>query len=315
MDLRKKRILVTGGGGFLGRHVANRLRNSGCDQILCPRRSEFNLVREADVARLVNSYRPQVVLHLAAAVGGIGAHVRNAGAFVYENVMMGCQLMEMCRRVDTEKFLIAGTICAYPKLTPVPFKEDDLWNGYPAETTAPYGLAKKILIVQSEAYCRQYGFRSVNVLLVNLYGPGDHFDVENGHVIPSLIRRFVDACTRGDQTVTVWGTGKATREFLYVDDAAEAIQRAAERIDTPAPINIGSGEETSIADLAQLIAFKTGFRGAILFDAKRPDGQPRRCLDVSRAKRLLDFRASTSLSDGLDRTIRWYQASRTQTAA
>jgi GDP-L-fucose synthase len=310
MDLRKKRILITGGGGFLGQHFIKRLHASACEQVFAPRRSEFDLVREADVCRLVNSYRPEVVVHLAAAVGGIAAHTRNPGAFVYENVMMGCQLMEMCRRGGTEKFLTAGTICAYPKFTKVPFSEEDLWNGYPAEITAPYGLAKKMLIVQSESYFRQYGFCSINVLLANLYGPGDHFEIQNGHVIPALICRFIDACERDEATVTVWGTGKATREFLFVDDAALAIKRAVERLETPAPVNIGSGQEVAIVDLARLIAFKTGFRGTIRFDASMPDGQPRRCVDVSRAKHLLDFQASTSLPEGLDRTISWYRAHR-----
>ena len=314
MELREKRILITGGGGFLGRHVVTRLQTLGCHQVLSPRRVEFDLTREADVRRLVNAYRPEVVIHLAAAVGGIGRHLKSAGAFVYENMVMGCQLMEACRRVGTEKFLTAGTICAYPKITPVPFKEENLWDGYPAEATAPYGLAKKMLIVQAEAYYQQYGFKAVNLLLANLYGPGDHFDTENGHVIPSLIRRFVEAVERGCRSVAIWGTGTATREFLYAEDAAVAITRAAERLDTPAPINIGTGQETAIVDLARLIALKTGFHGTIQFDASKPDGQPRRCLDVSRAKRLLHFRPATNLSEGLDRTIAWYHSPLRQAA-
>ena len=309
MELCKKRILVTGGGGFLGRHVIARLRAIGCQQVLSPRRLQFDLTREVEIHRLVNAYRPHVVIHLAAAVGGIGRHLKCAGEFVYQNVVMGCQLIEACRRVRAEKFLTAGTICAYPKVTPVPFNEDDLWNGYPAEVTAPYGLAKKILIVQSEAYYQQYGFKAINLLLANLYGPGDHFDTENGHVIPSLIRRFVEAAQHGSETVTVWGSGTATREFLYAEDAAVAISRAAEHLETPAPINIGTGKETTIADLARMIAVKTDFRGSIRFDASRPDGQPRRCLDISRAKRLLSFQATTSLSEGLNRTIAWYRSS------
>jgi GDP-L-fucose synthase len=309
MDLRGKRIVVTGGAGFLGRFVVNRLRDAGCSDIFIPRRKEFDLTREADVERLLQVRRPEVIIHLAAVVGGIGANRHNPGTFLYHNLIMGTQLIEHARRAGVTKFLAVGTICSYPKLTPVPFQEENLWNGYPEETNAPYGLAKKMLIVQLQAYRQQFGFNGANVLLVNLYGPGDNFDLESSHVIPALIRKCIEARETG-APLTVWGTGRATREFLYVEDAARAIALAAERLDTPEPVNIGSGQEIAIADLVELIARKTGFTGEIRFDGDKPDGQPRRCLDVMRAKRLLGFEATTSLAEGLDRTIAWYLASR-----
>src|SRR5579871_1818040 len=287
MDLRGKKIVVTGGSGFLGRHVVAELRRKGCVEVFVPRSAAYDLTREADVTRLLAEHRPEVVLHLAALVGGIGANRENPGSFLYANLMMGAQLIEQSRRAGVKKFLQVGTICSYPKFTPVPFKESELWNGYPEETNAPYGLAKKLLIVQLQSYRQQYGFNGVNVLPVNLYGPGDNFDLKSSHVIPALIRKCMEAKERGDKTLTVWGTGTPTREFLYVEDAAEAIVRAAEALETSDPVNIGSGQEISIADLVALVAGKVGFRGEIRFDPTKPDGQPRRCLDVTTARRLL----------------------------
>jgi GDP-L-fucose synthase len=310
MDLTRKRILVTGGNGFLGRHLLRRLRGAGCERLIAPRASECDLTRDADVRRLMERERPEVVVHLAAVVGGIGANRRQPGTFFYKNLMMGVQLVEAAREYGVEKFLAVGTICSYPKFTPVPFKEEHLWDGYPEETNAPYGLAKKMLLVQLQAYRQQYGFNGANVLLVNLYGPGDNFDLETSHVIPALIRKCVEARQRGDAVLPVWGTGRPTREFLYVEDAARGLHLALERLETSDPVNIGSGQEISIADLAGLIARKTGFQGKLAFDPNQPDGQPRRCLDVRRAKELLGFEATTSLSDGLDRTIAWYEEQR-----
>ena len=310
MDLTHKRILVTGGNGFLGRHLLRRLRGAGCERLIAPPSSECDLTREADVRRLMERERPEVVVHLAAVVGGIGANRRQPGSFFYKNLTMGVHLVEAAREQGVEKFLAVGTICSYPKFTPVPFKEESLWDGYPEETNAPYGLAKKMLLVQLQAYRQQYGFNGANVLLVNLYGPGDNFDLETSHVIPALVRKCVEARQRGDAVLPVWGTGRPTREFLYVEDAARGLHLALERLETSEPINIGSGQEISIADLAGLIARKTGFAGQLKFDPNQPDGQPRRCLDVRRAKELLGFEATTSLSDGLDRTIAWYEEQR-----
>ncbi len=314
MDLRNKTILVTGGAGFLGRHLVARLQQHGCTRLIVPRSRDYDLTHEHAIRHLLAEHRPQVILHLAAQVGGIGANRRNPGSFLYNNLIMGTQLIELSRRAGVEKLIAIGTVCCYPKFTPVPFREDDLWNGYPEETNAPYGLAKKLLMVQLQAYRQQYGFNGINLLVVNLYGPGDNFDLENSHVIPALIRKFVEARDQGLKSVTLWGTGKASREFLYVEDAARAIQLAAEQLEISDPINIGSGREVPIAQLAAMIARKTGFTGEIHYDASKPDGQPRRCLDVTRAKELLGFEASTSLSDGLDRTIAWYETARRHVA-
>ncbi len=310
MDLRQHRILITGGTGFLGRHVVARLRHIGARDLIIPRSAEYDLTRETDIVRLLHKERPEVVLHLAARVGGIGANRKYPGTFLYQNLIMGTQLIEYSRRLGVKKFVMVGTICSYPKFTPVPFRETDLWNGYPEETNAPYGLAKKILLAQLQAYKQEFGFNGVNVLLVNLYGPGDNFDLETSHVIPALIRKCIEAQERGERILHVWGTGRPTREFLYVEDAAEALVTAAEVLETPEPVNIGSGQEISIADLAHLIARKTGFTGEIRFDPNMPDGQPRRCLDVSRAREWLGFTAKTPLEVGLDKTIAWYRAAR-----
>jgi GDP-L-fucose synthase len=308
MDIRNKRVMVTGGAGFLGRHVVAQLRRTGCQQIIIPRSQEYDLTRETDIYRLLHKERPHVIMHLAAKVGGIGANRKYPGTFLYQNLIMGAQLIEASRRLGVEKFVMVGTICSYPKFTPVPFRESDLWNGYPEETNAPYGLAKKMLLVQLQAYKQEFGFNGVNVLLVNLYGPGDNFDLESSHVIPALIRKCIEAQERGEKVLHVWGTGQPTREFLYVEDAAEALVQAAEVLETPEPVNIGSGQEISIADLARLIARKTGFTGEIRFDPSMPDGQPRRCLDVTRARQWLGFTAKTSLEEGLEKTIAWYRA-------
>jgi GDP-L-fucose synthase len=311
LDLRAKRILLTGGGGFLGRKIASRLQAIGCHEIHAPRRAECDLTVAGAVRELLRSVRPQVVLHLAAQVGGIEANRRQPGTFFYSNLIMGANLIEGCRQLGgVEKFLLAGTICCYPKFAPVPFREADLWNGYPEETNAPYGIAKKALIVQLQAYRQEFGFPGVSVLPVNLYGPGDNFDLTTSHVIPALIRKFVEAQEHGSPEVVIWGTGRATREFLYVEDAARAICLAAERLESPEPVNIGTGQEIAIADLAALVAKKVGYQGRLTFDPTKPDGQPRRQLDVSRARELFGFTAETSFESGLDQTIRWYRAQR-----
>lgn len=315
MELQNKRVLVTGGSGFLGSHVVARLRQIGCRQIIAPRSAEYDLTREPDVLRLLNKERPQVVLHLAAKVGGIGANRKYPGTFLYQNLIMGTHLIEASRLHGVEKFVMVGTICSYPKFTPVPFKEEDIWNGYPEETNAPYGLAKKMLLAQLQAYKQEFGFNGANVMLVNLYGPKDNFDLESSHVIPALIRKCIEAKERGDRVLPVWGTGRPTREFLYVEDAAEALVKAAEVLDTPDPVNVGSGKEIAIGELARLIADKTGFKGELKFDPNMPDGQPRRCLDVTRAKQLLGFEAKTTLAVGLEKTINWYLAARKSVAA
>jgi GDP-L-fucose synthase len=308
--LQAKRISVTGGGGFLGQRVVALLGERGCADVQVVRKRDYDLVKSSDVERLYRDARPQVVIHLAAVVGGIGANRENPGRFFYENLMMGAQLIEGARLNEVEKFVQIGTICAYPKFTPVPFKEQDLWDGYPEETNAPYGIAKKALLVQAQAYRDQYGLNSIYLLPVNLYGPEDNFDPHTSHVIPALIKKFVDACERGAESVEVWGTGAATREFLYVDDAAEGIVLATERYDGREPVNLGAGREISIRELAELIARETGFGGRIVWDTSKPDGQPRRALDVKRAAELFGFRAHTDFLDGLRRTIEWYRTAR-----
>jgi GDP-L-fucose synthase len=305
---------VTGGGGFLGRVVVDSLRARGCSEVFVVRKRDYDLVKGAEVERLYAEARPDVVVHLAAVVGGIGANRENPGRYFYENLMMGVQLIEGARLNKVEKFLQVGTICAYPKFTPVPFKEDDLWNGYPEETNAPYGIAKKALLVQCQAYRDQYGMNAIYLLPVNLYGPADNFDPQTSHVIPALIKKFVDARARGESRVEVWGTGAATREFLYVDDAADGIVLAAEHYDGRDPVNLGSGEEMSIRELASLIAAETGFDGEIVWDASKPDGQPRRALDVTRAAELFGFRARVGFAEGLRRTVEWYRATRAAAA-
>jgi len=309
-DLRGARVLVTGGAGFLGRHVVERLRAHGADEVIVPRRAECDLTLETSVERLYRETRPSVVVHLAAVVGGIGANRANPGRFVYDNLTMGVLLMEHARRAGVEKFVGVGTICSYPKDTPVPFREEDLWNGYPEETNAPYGLAKKMLLVQGQAYRAQYGFNAIHLLPVNLYGPGDNFDPESSHVIPALIRKCVQAVEDRAPAIECWGDGSPTREFLYVDDCAEAIVLATERFDGPEPVNVGTGREISIKELAELIAALTGFAGTLRWDASRPNGQPRRCLDTTRAERLFGFRARTDFVAGLTRTIEWYRSHR-----
>jgi GDP-L-fucose synthase len=315
MEWGKKKVVVTGGSGFLGQHLVARLRQSGCTHLCVPRSAQYDLTREHDVRRLLVQQRPDVVIHLAAVVGGIEANRLNPGTFAYKNLLMGAHLIEVSREVGIEKFVMVGTICSYPKFTPVPFKESDLWNGYPEETNAPYGLAKKMVMVQLQAYHQQYGFKGISLLPVNLYGPGDNFDLTTSHVIPALIRKCVEARERGDRVLPVWGTGTPTREFLYVEDCARAIQLATESETLSVdPVNVGSGQEISIADLVRVVAARTGFQGEIRFDASKPDGQPRRCLDVTRAKELFGFEARTTLSEGLDRTIAWYEATRRQRA-
>src|SRR5215831_19571373 len=309
MDLSTKRVLVTGGSGFLGRHVVCAFERHGCRDVVVVRKAQCDLTREADVERMYAVLRPQVVVHLAAIVGGIGANRESPGRFFYENVMMGALVMEQARLAGVEKFVGVGTICAYPKLAPVPFHERDLWNGYPEETNAPYGIAKKMLLVQGQAYRQQYGFCAIHLLPVNLYGPHDNFDPASSHVIPALIRKFLEAKAAGAGEVVCWGTGNATREFLYVEDCAEAIVRATERYDSPEPVNIGAGFEISIRDLAELIAELTGFSGRLVFDRTKPDGQPRRSLDVTRARHAFGFQATTDFRDGLRRTIDWYRES------
>ncbi len=303
-----KGVLVTGGSGFLGSFVVEKLKGRGCKDIFAPRSKDYDLVQMEAVKRLYQDTKPDIVIHLAANVGGIGANRANPGKFFYENLMMGVQMMEVGRQVGIEKFVALGTVCAYPKFTPVPFKEENLWNSYPEETNAPYGLAKKMLLVQSQAYRQQYGFNAIYLLPVNLYGPRDNFDPESSHVIPALIKKCVDAITNNDQQITVWGTGKPTREFLYVEDAAEGILLATERYNKPDPVNLGAGFEISIKDLVELIAKLTGFKGEIIWDTTKPDGQPRRMLDTSRAEKEFGFKAKTSFEEGLKKTIEWYKS-------
>jgi GDP-L-fucose synthase len=308
MDLSGKRILVTGGCGFLGGHVVDRLRSLGCGRIIVPAIEEWDLTQAGVIDRLFTQERPEVMIHLAAAVGGIGANRRNPGFFFYVNAIMGIQLIEAARRYGTEKVVVLGTICAYPRITPVPFREEDLWNGYPEEVTAPYGIAKKAILVQCQTYREQYGMNAIFLLPTNLYGPRDHFDLENSHVVPAIVRKFLEAKERGDGEVVLWGDGSATREFLYVEDAADGILRATERYNKPEPVNLGTGVETPIRELAEKVKEVTAFKGRIVWDASQPNGQPRRRLDVSRAEREFGFRASTPLVEGLRRTVEWYLA-------
>ncbi|HZS05887.1 MAG TPA: GDP-L-fucose synthase [Blastocatellia bacterium] len=302
-----KRIVVTGGAGFLGSYVVGKLRARGCENIFVPRQSDYDLVRIEAVRRLYDDARPDLVIHLAAIVGGIGANRQNPGRYFYDNLMMGVQLIEEARLRGVKKFVATGTICAYPKFTPVPFREDDLWNGYPEETNAPYGMAKKMMLVQSQAYRDQYGFNSIFLLPVNLYGPRDNFDLESSHVIPALIRKCVEAVRAGADEIVCWGTGQATREFLHADDCAEGILLAAERYDKSDPVNLGAGFEISIKDLTEKICELTGFGGRIVWDSSKPDGQPRRCLDTGRAEREFGFRAKVGFEEGLRQTIEWYK--------
>ena len=302
-----KRVLLTGGAGFLGSHLVERLEESGCERIFVPRSKDYNLVEMEVVKRVYQDSRPDVVIHLAARVGGIGANRANPGRFFYDNLIMGVQMIEQGRQFGVEKFVALGTVCAYPKFTPVPFQEEDLWNGYPEETNAPYGLAKKMLLVQSQAYRQQYGFNSIFLLLVNLYGPRDSFDPQSSHVIPALIKKCFDAIGNKEDEIMVWGDGTPTREFLYVEDAAKAILLASERYNKSEPVNIGAGFEISIKDLVRLIARLSGFQGRIIWDKTKPNGQPRRRLNTAKAEKEFGFKARTSFQEGLKKTIEWYR--------
>ncbi len=304
-----QRVILTGGAGFLGSRIVEKLRDRGCGPIDVPRQAKRDLRVEANVEALYREVRPSLVIHAAGNVGGIGANRMQPATFFYDNLMMGALLMEHARRAGVEKFVVVGTICSYPKHTPVPFREDLLWDGYPEETNAPYGIAKKALLVQAQAYRQQHGFNAIYLLPVNLYGPGDNFDPERSHVIPALIRKCVEAQDAGESSITCWGDGSPTREFLYVDDCAEAIVMASEQYDGEDPVNIGTGREISIKELAELIVRLTGFEGEIRWDTSKPNGQPRRCLDTRRAKERFGFGADTSFEEGLERTIRWYRES------
>jgi GDP-L-fucose synthase len=305
-----KKVVVTGGAGFLGSFVVKKLRDRGCRHVFVPRSADYDLRDRDAILRIYREVRPQLVFHLAAVVGGIGANRANPGKFFYDNAVMGLQLMEYARQLDVKKFVSVGTVCAYPKFTPVPFKEDNLWNGYPEETNAPYGLAKKMLLVQAQAYRAQYGFNAIYLLPVNLYGPGDNFDLETSHVIPAIIRKCIEAREAGDRQVVLWGDGSPTREFLYVEDAAEALLLAGEHYNGDQPVNLGSGEEIAVRDLAILIAEQVGFTGEIVWDTTKPNGQPRRRLDISRAAKLFNFRAIYPLQHGIAKTVAWYEADR-----
>lgn len=306
MNLKEKRIVVTGGSGFLGQHVVNNLKKRGCKDIFIPRSKDYDLRNEIDIKNMLENYYPDIIIHLAAVVGGIGANKKNPGKFFYDNLIMGTQLIEQSRLYEVEKFVAIGTICSYPKFAPVPFMESDIWDGYPEETNAPYGLAKKMMLVQSEAYREQYGFNSIFLLPVNLYGPSDNFDLETSHVIPAIIRKCIDAINNGDKSITLWGTGNVTREFIFVADAAEGIVLSTEKYDESNPVNIGSGIEITIKELANTIKQLTGFNGEIIWDHSKPDGQPRRKLDTQLAESKFGFVAQTDLITGLKETIKWY---------
>ena len=314
LDLTKKRIVVTGGGGFLGSFVVDSLKARGCESVFVPRKRDYDLTRMDGIEKMFADAQPEVIFHLAAVVGGIGANRINPGSFFYENAIMGIQLIEAARMHKVEKTLIAGSICAYPKFTPVPFKEEDLWNGYPEETNAPYGVAKKALLVQSQAYRQQYGLNSIFVMPVNLYGPRDNFDLQSSHVIPALIRKALEAKEAGLDELVGWGDGSPTREFLYVEDAAEGLITAAASYDGEEPVNLGSGYEISIKDLREMVARLSGFEGRIVWDTGQPNGQPRRRLDTTRAESYFGFKARTSLEQGLQKTIAWYKENRPETA-
>jgi GDP-L-fucose synthase len=302
---QKRKVIVTGGGGFFGSHIVRKLTLLGAE-IFVPRSKDYDLTKLENIKRMYGDFKADMVIHAAGVVGGIGANRINPGRFFYENLIMGVQLLEEARKIPIKKYVNIGTICSYPKHTPVPFKEDNLWNGFPEETNAPYGLAKKMLAVQSQAYRQQYGFNSINPLVVNLYGPGDNFASETSHVIPALIKKCIDAVANGKNSITVWGTGEQTREFIYVDDAAEGVLAAAQKYDGSEPVNIGSGHEIKIKDIVSMVAELTGYVGKIIYDTSKPDGQPRRCLDTTRAEKIFGFHAQTELKDGLARTISWY---------
>ncbi len=306
-----KKVVVTGGAGFLGRVLTRQLQQKGCRHIFVPRSKQYDLRKASGIARLLKVSKPDIIIHAAAVVGGIAANSQNPGKFFYDNLMMGVQLIEQARLFGVPKLVAIGTICAYPKFCPVPFKEDSIWDGYPEETNAPYGLAKKMLLVQSQAYRQQYGYNSIYLLPVNLYGPGDNFSLTTSHVIPALIRKCVEAKLQGATSLAVWGTGNATREFLYVDDAASGIILATEKYNKSDPVNIGSGQEITIRNLVSLIMKLTGFKGRVIWDTSKPDGQPWRHLDVTRAYKEFDFKAKIGLETGIQRTIRWYLKNRT----
>jgi len=309
IDLKNKRVVVTGGRGFLGSRVVAQLKQHGVQDVVALSSRDYDLTRQTEVARMYMDRKPEVVFHLAARVGGIGANRENPGKFFYENAAMGIEVMEQGRLNNVEKYVQVGTVCAYPKFAPIPFSEDDIWNGYPEETNAPYGLAKKMLLVQAQAYRQQYGFNAIYLLPVNLYGPGDNFDPSSSHVIPALIRKCIEARDSGAESIEVWGTGSATREFLYVDDCARGIVLAAEQYEKADPINLGSSTEISIKGLVTLIAKITGFKGRLAWDATKPDGQPRRKLNVERARREFGFESKVTFEEGLKNTIEWFDRS------
>lgn len=304
---KNKRVVVTGGAGFLGQHVVKQLQATECEEITIPRKKDFDFTLERDVERFFKERPIDIIIHLAATVGGIGANSKNPGRFFFENLMMGTLLMEYSRRNGVKKFVAVSTICAYPKFTPVPFREEEIWNGYPEETNAPYGLAKKMLLVQSQTYRQQYNFNSIVLFPVNLYGPGDNFDLETSHVMPALIRKFIEGKEIGNSEVVLWGSGNASREFIYAEDAARGIIMAAESYDKSEPVNIGSGREVTLLDLAQIVRSSIGYEGRIIWDKSKPEGQPRRCLDISRALKEFNFKSSTPLENGIEETIAWYK--------